>query len=136
MARGAGASSGSRTVSAHGAPHMSPAQAAEAAGVSRWAVLRAIKAQKLNANRDNRNNWRIAPDDLAGWCAAHGAHMVRDGATAPSSELVADLREKLAAVTVRAEAAERARDQAEAERDHWRAMAERLAARRRWWPFG
>ena len=59
---------------------MSPAQAAQAAGVSRWSVLRAIKALKLQAKRDNRGHWRIAPDDLADWCAAQGAHSVRDGA--------------------------------------------------------
>lgn len=43
----------------------------------------------------------------------------------------------LAVANARAEAAERARDQAEGERDHWRRMAEALAARpvRRWWPF-
>ena len=43
----------------------------------------------------------------------------------------------LAAMTARAEAAERARDQAEGERDRWREMALALAARprRRWWPF-
>lgn len=40
-----------------------------------------------------------------------------------------------AAAMARADAAERARDQAESDRDHWRAMAESLAARRRWWPF-
>lgn len=53
------------------------------------------------------------------------------------------LRERLliaergeAAALARAEAAERARDQAESDRDHWRALADKLAARRRWWPFG
>jgi len=123
---------------------MSPAQAAQVAGVSRWAVLRAIKAQRLKAIRDNRNNWLITPDDLATWCAAQGAHSVRDSATAQVAaqggdvaELV-ELRENLARANARAEAAERARDQAESDRDHWRAMAEKLAdaPRRRWWPFG
>ena len=49
-----------------------------------------------------------------------------------------ELRENLARANARADAAERARDQAEADRDHWRAMAEKLAdtPRRRWWPFG
>ena len=43
----------------------------------------------------------------------------------------------LAAATARAEAAERARDKAEGERDHWREIAQALAARPRlrWWPF-
>lgn len=131
-------------MSAQGAAHMSPAQAAQAAGVSRWAVLRAIKSQRLKAIRDNRNNWLISPDDLATWCAAQGAHSVRDSAAAQVAaqgvdvaELI-ELRENLARANARADAAERARDQAEADRDHWRAMAEKLAdaPRRRWWPFG
>jgi excisionase family DNA binding protein len=131
-------------MSAHGAPHMSPAQAAQAAGVSRWAVMRAIKSQRLKAIRDNRNNWLISPDDLATWCAAQGAHNVRDSATAQVAAQGVDvaqlveLRENVARANARAEAAERARDQAESDRDHWRAMAEKLAdaPRRRWWPFG
>ena len=131
-------------MSAQGASHMSPAQAAQAAGVSRWAVLRAIKAQRLKAIRDNRNNWLISSDDLAAWCAAQGAHTVRNGTPAPviaqgsdMAELI-ELRESLARANARADGAERARDQAESDRDHWRAMAERLAdaPRRRWWPFG
>lgn len=131
-------------MSAQGASHMSPAQAAQSAGVSRWAVLRAIKSQRLKAIRDNRNNWLISSDDFAAWCAAQGSHIVRDGGAAhllahgfDASEVV-KLRENLARASARADAAERARDQAEADRDHWRAMAEKLAdaPRRRWWPFG
>lgn len=47
------------------------------------------------------------------------------------------LQAALAAEKVRADAAERARDQAESDRDRWRAMAEMLAAKRprRFWPF-
>lgn len=123
-----------RAPGAQCAPHMSPAQAAQALGVSRWSVLRAIKALKLQAKRDNRGHWRISPDDLADWCAAQGAHSVRPVSDA-QGDLLADLRESLAAVTARADAAERARDQAEAQADAWRAIAEKLAARRRWWPF-
>lgn len=127
-------------MSAQPEPHLSPAQAARVAGVSRWAILRAIKGEKLKAIRDNRNNWRITQDDLAAWRAAHGAHTVRGGATAHHDahpDVVADLRENLAVALARVDAAERARDQAEAERDRWRAMAEKLAEkpRLRWWPF-
>lgn len=130
-------------MSAHSALHMSPAQAAQVAGVSRWAVLRAIKSQRLKAIRDNRNNWLILPDDLAAWCGAQSAHSTRESIIASPAaqghdvrELV-ELRENLARANERADAAERARDQAEADRDHWRAMAEKLAEmpRRRWWPF-
>lgn len=112
-------------------PHMSPAQAAEAAGVSRWAIMRAIKCHKLKAHRDNRNNWQILPDDLA----AHYPHTVRTVQTAHPEQLD-EIRAKLAAETARADAAERARDQAEADRDRWQLMAEKLAERRAFlWPW-
>jgi DNA-binding MurR/RpiR family transcriptional regulator len=110
---------------------MSPAQAAEAAGVSRWAIMRAIQSHKLKAHRDNRNNWQILPDDLA----AHYPHIVRTVRTAHPDE-AEEMRAKLAAETARADAAERARDQAEADRDRWQRMAEKLADRQRFkWPW-
>lgn len=116
----------------HTPPHMSPAQAAQAAGVSRWAVMRAINSHRLKAKRDNRNHWRIAADDLNEWCA----HSVRQQQTAHPEESL-ELREKLASETARADAAERARDQAEVDRDKWREMAEKLADKpRRFWPWG
>lgn len=89
--------------------------------------MRAINSHKLKATRDNRNHWRISPDDLEAWCA----HSVRIAHPDESPEL----REKLASETARADAAERARDQAESDRDRWRAMADNLAGkpRRSWW---
>lgn len=110
---------------------MSPAQAAQAAGVSRWAIMRAINSHKLKAHRDNRNNWQVSTEDLDQWCA----HSVRQQPPAhPDGS--SELREKLAGETARADAAERARDQAETDRDRWRGMAEKLAEkRRRWWQW-
>lgn len=117
-------------------------QAAQAAGVSRWAVHRAIKSMVLKAVRDNRNIWRIAPDDLEAWCAATVAQPLRAQETA-QAEGLAELRGKLAEAELRAavadaraDASDRARAAAEAQAEAWRAMAEKLAARRRWWPFG
>lgn len=121
----------------HTSVHMSPAQAAQVVGVSRWTIMRAIKAQELRATRDNRNHWQIARDALDRWRAStvrtpddlHTSHTYQD-----SPETLA----KLAAETARADAAERARDQAEADRDRWRTMAEKLADRTQqgsWWPW-
>lgn len=125
--------------SAHTPAHLSPAQAAQAAGVSRWTIMRAIKAHDLLATRDNRNHWRIDPSELDRWCAAQCAHTVRahPDLHTPAQDSPETLA-KLAAETARADAAERARDQAEADRDRWQSMAERLADRpaRRWWPWG
>lgn len=55
---------------------MTPAQAAQKAGTSRWTIMRAINAQQLRATRDNRNQWRITSEDLAAWQGAHPAHSV------------------------------------------------------------
>lgn len=117
---------------------MSPAQAAQVAKVSRWTILRAIKSQHLQARRDNRNNWQISAPDLAAWCA----HSVQAHPPAPPAPDAAQadetptLRAALAAETARADAAERARDQAEADRNQWRDMAQTLAQRRGFkWPW-
>lgn len=130
--------------------HMSPAQAAEVVGVSRWSIMRAINARKLQAVRGNRNQWLIASDDLAAWAevrsaqcapAGDGAQVAQVGDLAKLGADLAAVRAEAAAAVARADAAERARDVAEAERDHWRRMAETLAADRpkpRWrlrWPW-
>lgn len=127
-----------RTVSEQSAPHMSPAQAAKVAGVSRWAILRAIKSLKLNAFRDNRGNWQISPDDLAEWCVAHMPHSVQstpiaypDSAPAhdpAQAELIVSLRADLARAEQRAALAEADKRAAEAlAQERERALA--LAAR-------
>lgn len=121
----------------HTQPHMSPTEAAQRIGVSRWSIMRAIKTHKLRAERDNRNHWMITPDDLSTW-RAQGAHNVRQQIVAHPNEVM-ELREKLASEAARADAAERARDQAEADRDAWKQQATALLSRppwtRRWWPW-
>ena len=127
----------------HTLSHMSPAQAAQVADVSRWTIMRAIKSRDLQASRDNRNQWRIASDALEAW----RAHTVRTPLiphTPHTQETLAELREKLAAETARADVAEallaherKALAATETDRDSWRAMAEKLAdrPRRSWWPW-
>jgi len=125
------------------APHMSPAQAAQVAGVSRWTIMRAIKSHDLQASRDNRNQWRITAEALETW-RAHTVRTPSDLHTPHTQEAVTELREKLAAETARADVAEailaherKALSTAENDRDSWRAMAEKLAdrPRRKWWPW-
>jgi excisionase family DNA binding protein len=117
--------------------HMSPTEAAQRIGVSRWSIMRAIKSHKLKAKRDNRNHWLITLDDLSAW-SAQCAHTVRRQIAVHPTE-VTELREKLVSETARADAAERARDQAEADRDAWKQQATALLSRpprtRRWWPW-
>lgn len=122
----------------HNSPHMTPEHAAQVAKVSRWTILRAIKSQQLKARRDNRNRWQISPQDLDEWCA-HTVRTPKIEAPAPDAAQADEtptLRAALAAETARADAAERARDQAEADRNQWRDMAQTLAQRRGFkWPW-
>ena len=116
----------------HSSAHMSPAQAAHAAGVSRWTIMRAIKSQELRAVRDNRNHWQIAPDALDRWRAS----TVRTSNDLHTTE-AERLREQLASETARADVAEALLAATEADRNRWQAMAEKLAdrPRRSWWPW-
>jgi excisionase family DNA binding protein len=122
----------------HSSAHMTPEQAAQVTKVSRWTILRAIKSQHLQARRDNRNRWQISPQDLDEWCA-HNVRTPKIEAPAPDTAQADEtpgLRAALAAETARADAAERSRDQAEADRNQWRDMAQTLAQRRGFkWPW-
>lgn len=122
-------------------PHrqtLTPEQAAQLAKVSRWTILRAIKSQRLKAIRDNRNRWHISPKDLDAW-SAHTVQAQKNAPLAPDpaqADETPALRAALAAETARADAAERARDKAEADRNQWRDMAQTLATRRSFkWPW-
>ena len=73
---------------------LSPAQAAQVVGMSRWTVVRAINTGVLRATRDNRNAWRIKPDDLEAWRSAqvaHSAHTEHEQLSAPSEQPSAPL---------------------------------------------
>lgn len=129
----------------HTPAHMSPAQAAHVAGVSRWTIMRAINSQELQAVRDNRNQWRIAPDALDMWRAST-VRTPADLHTLHTIEVAHDLREKLAAETARADVAEalldrerKALDDLRADRDAWKQQATALLVtppkRRTWWPW-
>ncbi len=133
----------------HTLSSMSPAQAAQAAGTSRWSVMRAINAGDLRAARDNHNAWRITPEDLDTWRSirpAHGAAAAVPVGPAAGPAPAAQpgeawrvemeaLRIGLAVATTRAEAAEARAAvaevriaSAEADRDAWRVMVERQQA--------
>jgi excisionase family DNA binding protein len=133
------------TVGPHTSAHMSPAQAAQAAGVSRWTIMRAINSQELQAIRGNRNQWKIALDALDRWRAS----TVRTPIvlhTLHTQDEARELRVKLAAETSRADVAEAmlAREREaladlRADRDAWKQQATALLAAppkgRRWWPW-
>lgn len=108
---------------------MSLSEAAQALGLSINGMrARARKRPSLyGLERDNENRiWLVFDPDLV-----DGVEPVRPSRTLrePSNEVASEV------LQARLDAAERARDVAESERDRWRALAETLAARRRWWPF-
>lgn len=116
---------------------MSPAKAAQSKNVSRRTIMRAIEALDLRATRDNRNHWKIDPQDLDRWtdaqCAPSGqAHP--DLLTLRTS----DLETKLAVAEAQRDAAREQLIDVQEDRDRWRGMAEKLAGKPRWlfWPWG
>lgn len=161
-----------RPVGAPTLPALSPKEAAARAKVSRRTIMRAVEAGNLPARRDNRNRWNITAEDLDRWadaqCAPSGhcppyahptAHTVAPSVTQDETALeLAAARATIAQLEARLEdraalvrAAEDRTRAAEADRDRWRSVAERLAERpapppaspapqptprpRRWWPW-
>lgn len=131
-------------MSAHTPAHMSPAQAAQVADVSRWTIMRAIKSGDLQAFRDNKNQWRIKTDDLNAWLSAHPAqcaHTVQEEVDAHPAHTPAHpdpiAQDTLELVRVKAEleAEKTLRATIEADRDHWRDLAQKLTEPRprKWW---
>jgi len=122
------------TDSLHTPAHLSPAQAAQAADVSRWTIMRAIKSHELKATRDNRNHWKITPDDLEAWTGAQCAHTVRAHPDMPTLHTPETALELAALKAENSQLRERLTS-TETDRDHWRSMAEKLAdqPKRRWW---
>lgn len=112
---------------------ISPAKAAQSKNVSRRTIMRAIKALELRATRDNRNHWKIDPQDLDRWadaqCAPSG--QAHDLLTLPTS----DLEAQLAVAEAQRDAAREQLLDVQEDRDRWRGMAEKLAEkpRRSWW---
>jgi len=131
-------------VSAPPPAHMSPAQAAQVANVSRWTIMRAIKSQDLQAFRDNKNQWKIKAEDLNRWIYAHTAQcantMPEEGDVQPMHtpahpDPIAKETLELVRVKTELEAEKTLRATIEADRDHWRELAQKLAEtrpRKRW----
>lgn len=144
-----------RTVSAH----ISPAQAAKRASVSRWTIIRALKSHKIEGFRDNRGHWKIDPESVDAWSSAHPMHTEQDSAehspahTSDQSGEVEALRTEVRMLREQmekeSEIAQRQledmRDRAmkaeardEESRESLKLLIEQLSRaerRRRWWPF-
>jgi excisionase family DNA binding protein len=52
---------------------LSPQQAADQVQVSRRTIMIAIESQELKATRNNKNHWKIRPEDLEEWLQERGS---------------------------------------------------------------
>ena len=146
---------------------LSPREAARIANVGKSTIMRAIEATQLEARRDNRNQWRIERSALDRWTMdrpgpdrdspTDRVKVDRDsplGRTGADWSTLADDLDKarLTIAQMEARLEERAAlvRAAEADRDRWRALAEKLTnqptapsadpassrpSSRRWWPW-
>ena len=103
---------------------MSPAQAAQAANVSRRTIMRAIERHELKASRDNRNRWKISRADFDKWADAHCAPSEQAQSDAHILPTF-DLAISLARAEAERDGLKTQLTEAKADRDHWCALAER-----------
>lgn len=114
---------------------MSPAQAAQSKNVSRRTIMRAINEHALMATRDNRNHWKIDPQELDRWAKDHWAPSERAHLRSPIAP-TSDLEVKLAVVEAERDAFKARLTEIQEDRDKWREMADKLADKPRWvWPW-
>ena len=95
------------------------AEAAQATGLNRSTILRAIKSGRISGVRDNQGAWTVEPVELhrvfepRAKPEALPQHAQPDVSNAATDALVAQLRDQLAEMR--------------AQRDAWQGVAERLA---------
>lgn len=120
--------------------NVSVPEAVTLTGKSRRTIMRAIKDAKFHCYKTNDNHWRIAKDDLMRW--AGGMTRPDDTPTTlvtpPSEVLITIEAVELAAAKAENGQLRERLAATEADRDSWKAMAEKLAyqPRRSWWPWG
>lgn len=103
---------------------ISPAHAAQIARTSRRTIMRAIESLELKAIRDNRNRWKIDPEDLERWAKDQGSPSERAHIETPTLPS-ADMAVSLARAEAERDALREQLDQTKEDRDHWRSLAER-----------
>ncbi len=99
---------------------LSPQQAADRAKVSRRTVMLAIQDKRLEAHRNNKNHWQIAPDELDRWLATRPdtSHQKSDAPTemtSDQSEAILHLRDKVDDLEKRVAELTQERDEARAD---------------------
>ena len=139
--------------------HISPAQAGRRTNVSRWTIIRALKAGLIEGFRDNSGHWKINPASVDKWAFAHRAqpeHNIAEHTSAQSLDSSANIESLRTEVRLLREQMDKdlevakrqlddMRDRAmkaeardEENRESLKLLIEQLASaktRRRWWPF-
>lgn len=87
------------------------------------------------ATRDNRNHWKIDPQELDRWASDQWAPSEHAHPSLPSVPTY-DLEVKLAVSEAERDAFKARLTEVQEDRDKWREMAEKLADKPRWfWPW-
>lgn len=114
---------------------LSPAQVAQRYNVSRRTVMRAVESLQLKAIRDNRNHWKIVAQNAEEWADAQCAPSEQIPPEMPSTAHP-EINHELAAIRAENGQLKERLSATEADRDHWREMAIKLADRPRFrWPW-
>jgi excisionase family DNA binding protein len=92
---------------------LSLAEAAQATGLNRSTILRAIKSGKISGARDETGTWSVEPVEL---------HRMFPAATAPPKATPQDAQTDALVAELRAQLADM-----RSQRDAWQGIAERLA---------
>lgn len=100
---------------------LSPQQAADQVGVSRRTIMIAIEANELKATRNNKNHWKIRPEDLDEWLQERGSFRKPEPSSPGAGSRELELLE------VRLEVAETRIQQLQEDRDSWKSQANQLA---------
>lgn len=111
---------------------LSPAQAAKRSGVSRWTIMRAIKASEIKALRDNHNHWRINEKSFDDWCKERSAHTddaqpFAHAAAQPDAQADMAKSVRIAELEVETKMMRHQIDELKQDRDAWKQQAERLS---------
>lgn len=112
---------------------LSPAAAAEIAGVSRSLISKEIKNGRLRAIRNNSNHLEISQEDLDEWMSRRTARAKTPKKVAQEVDWnamkLAEVEVEMREVRVQLNESRRERDDARQERDDWKAQAQTLAKR-------
>lgn len=109
---------------------LTPQQAADRAGTSRWTINRALKAHELKGTQNNRLHWRIRVEDLDTWAADNVREVLPTKPITEQPEVSALIEN--AVLKAKIEDRDRQIVDISSDRDAWRAQAQKSVWDRIW----